>query len=128
MRVLLDTSVLIRAAKTGVHTLKPAVRKLLSDEETVRILSVISITEIAVKRTIGKLDLEPSVITDAIEDLQLTLLPYMPNHAMRLFDLPLHHREPFNRMLIATALAEAIPLITSDREFSRYSELQIIAA
>jgi PIN domain nuclease of toxin-antitoxin system len=54
------------------------------------------------------------------------MLPFTPQHAYRLFSLPLHHRDPFDRMLIATALAEEIPLIGSDRLFKMYKGLKVI--
>ena len=106
MRVLLDTGVLIVAATAGLHALSPRARKILSDEKSERLLSTISITEMFVKANIGKLEINDRTIMTAVSDMKLNVLPYTAAHAFRLFDLPLHHREPFDRMLIATALAE----------------------
>ena len=62
----------------------------------------------------------------AIRDLRLEVIPFGPDHALRMYGLPPHHRDPFDRMLIATALAEEIPLIGSDRLFKRYKGLKVI--
>jgi PIN domain nuclease of toxin-antitoxin system len=62
-------------------------------------------------------------VSQLVEDLALTYLTYSPRHAFRLYDLPQHHREPFDRMLIATALAENLPIITSDRQFDKYEDV-----
>jgi PIN domain nuclease of toxin-antitoxin system len=56
----------------------------------------------------------------------ISSLPFDADHALRLYGLPCHHRDPFDRMLIATALAEDIPLIGSDRLFKRYKGLKVI--
>ena len=56
----------------------------------------------------------------------LVNIPYTARHAMQLFDLPLHHYDPFDRMLIATALVEGVPVVTGDREFKRYRGLSVI--
>jgi PIN domain nuclease of toxin-antitoxin system len=55
------------------------------------------------------------------------LIPFEPRHAIRMFDLPLHHRDPFDRMLIATALSEGVPIITDDKEFNAYRGLKVIS-
>ena len=61
-----------------------------------------------------------------IEDLKLRTLPYLAEHAYRLFSLPLHHRDPFDRVLIAQALAEDIPIVTPDEAFLKYKGLKVI--
>jgi PIN domain nuclease of toxin-antitoxin system len=62
----------------------------------------------------------------AIGDLRLQVIPFAPDLAFRLYGLPPHHRDAFDRMLIATALAEDIPLIGSDRQFKKYKGLKVI--
>lgn len=58
-----------------------------------------------------------------MQDLGLRRLPHTPGHALRLYGLPLHHKDPFDRMLISVALVEGTPIMTSDREFEKYSNL-----
>jgi PIN domain nuclease of toxin-antitoxin system len=54
------------------------------------------------------------------------VIPFDPDHALRLYGLPPHHRDPFDRPLIGTALAADIPLIGSDRQFKKYKGLKVI--
>lgn len=62
----------------------------------------------------------------ALLQLQVTVLPLEPDHAFRMYSLPLHHRDPFDRMILATALVEKLPLVTSDRIFRRYPGVKLI--
>jgi len=62
----------------------------------------------------------------AIDDLKLRVLPYTARHAYQLFGLPLHHADPFDRQIIAQALAEIVPVVTPDEKFSLYKGLTII--
>jgi PIN domain nuclease of toxin-antitoxin system len=102
------------------------VRALLAADDTDGVVSTISLMEIAIKSGCGKLQMGEAEVREAVRDLRLTILPFTPQHAYRLFGLPLHHRDPFDRMLIATALAEEIPLIGSDRLFKMYKGLKVI--
>jgi PIN domain nuclease of toxin-antitoxin system len=82
--------------------------------------------EIAIKSGIGKLEMGEAEMRQAVRDLRATIIPFTPQHAYRLFSLPLHHRDPFDRMLIATATVENIPLVGSDRKFKSYKGLKVI--
>jgi PIN domain nuclease of toxin-antitoxin system len=126
VRVLLDTHVVVSAVAQGIDHFPNDVRRLLEAPNTERIISTVSVTEIAVKAAIGKLDFGAVVIGEAIADMKLNILPYLPKHALRLFDLPLHHRDPFDRMLISTALVEGLPVVSRDRHFQVYEGLQVI--
>ncbi len=131
MRLLLDTCVVIEAAESeGWKRLPAKVRELLQDEANELLFSAVSIVEMAVKTAIQKLNIPADRIEQIVNDLGLTPLPFSAHHAMHLYRLPLHHKEPFDRMLIAVALAEAVPVITSDREFVKYTDvgLQVIPA
>lgn len=127
MRVLLDTHVFIALTQRGIEGFSPRTRKLIADEESDLLLSSVSITEIAVKASINKLAVTASDASQAYEDLRLILIPFEPRHAMRMFDLPLYHRDPFDRMLIATALSEGVPIVTDDPEFKSYRGLKVIS-
>ena len=113
-------------AYIGDVPLSRKVYALLSSSEAVPLLSAISIMEIAMKHDAGKLKMGAAETRQAIRDLRLQVIPFSPDHALRLYGLPPHHRDPFDRMLIATALAEDIPLIASDRQFKKYKGLKVI--
>lgn len=99
---------------------------ILADPETERLLSATSIAEIAVKNSIGKLQMGEAELTRAVEDLQVDVMPFEPHHAAAMFSLHLHHRDPFDRMILATAQVERLPIVTGDRVFRRYSGIKII--
>jgi PIN domain nuclease of toxin-antitoxin system len=125
MRVLLDTQVLVHAY-IGDIPLPRKIYALLSNVETKALVSSVSIIEIAMKHDAGKMKMAAAETRQAIRDLRLQVIPFELNHALHLYDLPRHHRDPFDRMLIATALAEEIPLVGSDREFKKYKGLKVI--
>ena len=89
-------------------------------------ISVVSLAEVAIKQARGKLTVSNDDLARGITDLRLHILPYTARHAYGLFDLPLHHADPFDRQIIAQALAEDIPVVTSDRAFSLYKGLKVI--
>lgn len=127
MRVLLDTHVLIQAdVPGGFETFPRKVQALLADPETERLVSAVSLVEIAIKNTLGKLKMTQSEAGAAIRNLRLTVMPLSPQHALSLFALPLAHADPFDRMLIATALSESVPLVSGDRQFKRYKGLEVV--
>ncbi len=125
MRVLLDTAALIFAVQAPERLSKNAVAAL-AKVENIRELSAISLTEITVKATLGKLDFSVSQIEQAAEDLHLRFLPFTAEHAFRLFGMPVHHRDPFDRQIIAQALVEDIPVVTPDERFASYVGLRVI--
>jgi PIN domain nuclease of toxin-antitoxin system len=126
VRVLLDTQVLIHAYSGEIDAMSRKVRALLAADDTDLVVSVVSLMEIALKSGSGKLQMGEAEVREAVRDLRLTILPFNPEHAYRLFGLPPHHRDPFDRMLIATALVDEIPLIGSDRLFKKYKGLSVI--
>jgi len=89
-------------------------------------LSALSLSEIAIKNKSGKLDLPEADLLKALEDLDIHILPYTREHAFRLFGLPWHHADPFDRQILAQALAENIPVITSEETFGRYEGIRVI--
>ena len=125
MRVLLDTAVLIFAAISPERLSKQAT-VVLENEANVLELSAVSLSEIAITTALGKLRISADVARQTVEELSIRVLPYTADHAFQLFDLPLHHADPFDRQIIAQALAEKIPIVTSDEKFSLYKGLKLI--
>jgi len=125
VRILLDTVTLLWAVSSP-ERISRAAMSALTRAGTTRELSVISLSEIAIKQARGKLAFDKDDLARGVADLQLSILPYTEKHAYGLFDLPLHHADPFDRQIIAQAVAEDIPVVTSDRSFSLYTDLRVI--
>jgi PIN domain nuclease of toxin-antitoxin system len=125
MRLLLDTAAFIYAVESP-ERLGLRVETALLKPENILELSVISLVEIAIKSTLGKLKLSAAIADQAVEDLGIRILPYTAEHAFHLFGLPLHHRDPFDRQIIAQALVEKIPVATPDSKFGLYDGLKVI--
>ena len=125
MRVLLDTVAFLFAIEDP-NRLSRKARTLMGDPANQRELSVISLAEIAMKNAAGKLNLSREDAMDALRRLQVSILPYAEPHALELMTLPAHHRDPFDRMLIAQALADDVPVMTCDKEFRKYKGLEVI--
>ena len=125
MRRLLDTAALIYAVAAPQQLSKRAA-SLLQDLDNVLELSAISLVNIAIKANLGKFKISAEIVSQAIEHLDLCVLPYTAEHALRLFDLPLHHGDPFDRQIISQALVEEVPIITPDQMFRAYRGLKII--
>ncbi len=125
MRLLLDTVILIYAVESP-ELLSKRARSTLLNPDNIREFSSISLAEIAIKSSAGKLKLSAGMLRQAIEDLNIRVLPYTARHAFELFALDLHHRDPFDRQIIAQALSEKIPIVTSDRNFHLYQGIDVI--
>jgi len=85
----------------------------------------------AIEASLGKPQLTAAIARQALQDLAIRVLPYGGDraggdHALRLFELPLHHADPFDRQIIAQALCEKIPVVTPDEKFRLYGGLKII--
>jgi len=105
-------------------------RRRITDANNERVLSAVSAWEIAIKHSIGKLELPelPSVFVPSRMALTLTTpLAVQLSHALQASRLPFHHRDPFDRLLIAQAQIENVPILTADAEFSAY-EVEVIRA
>jgi PIN domain nuclease of toxin-antitoxin system len=125
MRLLLDTVTFLWGVSSPAQLSRRAM-SALRNESTVREISAISLSEIAIKSAKGKLTLGQDDLYAGIASLRLRVLPYTAEHAFRLFDLPPHHADPFDRQIIAQALAEGIPVVTSDEMFRLYHGLKVI--
>ena len=124
MRVLLDTVTFLWAVSSPERLSKAAASAIARDS-TVREISAVSLSEIAIKQARGKLAFSKEALEQGLADLRLRILPYTGRHAYALFDLPLHHADAFDRQIIAQALAEDIPVVTADRAFRLYRGLEV---
>lgn len=127
MRVLLDTHALVWAL-TNPQRLSQQAATLLLDTNTRPVVSSASLWELGLKQQAGKSPevgrilarLEHSLAVMGAEELRIS-----HKHALKAAELPLHHKDPFDRMLIAQAILEGVPLISSDRFFRRYQILTV---
>ena len=127
MRLLVDSHTLIWAVDDPAQ-ITPAAAVALQDAANDLLLSAASIREIAIKIGLGKLTLTlpfKQWMTRAIADLGLTLLPITIEYAGAQADLPNHHRDPFDCLIIAQALTEGIPVIGSDTAFDAYGVTRV---
>lgn len=125
MRLLLDTVTFIWATASPELLSKRALAAL-QDENALREMSAISLSELAIKQAKGKLSFGREDALAGIADLRVRILPYTADHAYELFTLPYHHGDPFDRQIIAQALVEKIPVVTSDEKFGLYKNLKVI--
>jgi PIN domain nuclease of toxin-antitoxin system len=129
MRLLLDTSCWLWMT-AAPERLSAATRTLLLDERTELYLSAASAWEMAIKYGLGKLQL-PVPLEDYLPSrlaaFRTSPLAVEHAHALRVATLPAHHRDPFDRLLIAQAQIENLAILTSDRSFARY-EVEIVPA
>lgn len=125
MRLLLDTVAFIRSVKAPELLSRNALAAM-EHPDAILELSAITITEIAIKHTLGKLDLTEDDIRAAIRGFDFRLLPWKAEHAFRLFHVPRHHSDPFDRQLIAQVFSENIPVVTCDEKFRLYDGIQVI--
>ncbi len=124
MRLLLDTHLLLWALSTP-DKLDPATRDLVEDPANEVLFSAASIWEIAIKAGLGRADfaVRPKAIFRAALDTGFGELPVRAEVAARVADLPPHHRDPFDRLLVAQAIAEPVRLYTADPLLPPYTEL-----
>jgi len=123
VRVLLDTHVLLWMVADSPR-LSSVSRRMAGDPAVTKLVSIASLWEIAVKVRLKKLELgmEFGAFTELIGGQRLAeLLPVTPAHVKRLADMDdMHHRDPFDRMLVAQALAENLALVSADTSLDAY--------
>ena len=122
MNYLLDTGVWIWSLDS-VERLNKKARELLADGTQDLYFSAASSWEISIKMNIGKLKLPESPMTYVPKRLaaqSIKPLPVSHKHALAVYDLPMHHADPFDRLLIAQARAEGMMLLTGDPAFRPY--------
>lgn len=122
MRILLDTHTFLWWINNDAQ-LSNTARQLIGEAANEILISTVTGWEIAMKAQLGKLtvaaDLDP-FITAQITQNYFTLLPIKWNHALHIYTLPLYHRDPFDRMLVAQSQLEQIPILTIDSLITQY--------
>jgi len=121
MRLLLDTHVFLWAV-AGSASLNAKMRKTIDTAEAV-FVSAASIWEIAIKARLRKIDADPAALVAAIDESGFIELPLRAMHAARVATLPPIHADPFDRLLVAQAIAEPLRLLTTDAKLKAYGEL-----
>ncbi len=122
MRFLIDTHCWLWAVRSPARLPARAISAIESGDNKV-VLSVVSTLEITIKVSIGKLRLpEPAhdFVYSQMAALSTTSLPVYLSHSLRVAELPLHHRDPFDRLLIAQSQIERMPLMTADEAIAAY--------
>ncbi|HEY1838299.1 MAG TPA: type II toxin-antitoxin system VapC family toxin [Rhizomicrobium sp.] len=133
-RYLLDSSAFIRAQE-GATSVRPQAREVMGDRSNAIYISLASLWELAIKAANGKLPFYSKMIADGsgalIASLQATnflLLEIELDHLLGAAALPQHHRDPFDRLMIAQALQNDLTVITTDAVFARYAGLRLLSA
>jgi PIN domain nuclease of toxin-antitoxin system len=124
MRLLIDTQILLYSIYQQ-QKIPAALQSRLSSPDNDILFSAVSITEIAIKSSLGRSDFPypPDEVADAACAMGFVELSLNARQAVRLAGLPWHHRDPFDRMLIAQVLEEGLRFVTTDRLLTRYSDL-----
>lgn len=121
MKLLLDTHILLWYLE-GHPNLPETQRQQIEDRRNQVAVSAVSLWEMTIKIAIGKLELMDDLATVENTLLQqgIRILPIQTAHLQRLLGLPFHHRDPFDRLIIAQALAEEMTLVSDDAAFAAY--------
>ena len=129
MRILLDTHYLLWAVDAPAR-LPASVRDALEDEDNIVFFSAVSIWEIAIKAALRRPDFQaqPESVGKAALEIGFEPLPVTWQHTCAVAALPNHHKDPFDKLLIAQAMAYPARLLTADAKLARYSELVWVAS
>ena len=122
MKVLLDTHAFLWLIAGDERLSEKAAKTFLNTENRLR-FSAASLWEISIKESLGKISLKTGwnqIIRDEMEMNGIQWLPIEMRHCSKAAELPFHHRDPFDRMLIAQAMTEDMHILTGDPQFSSY--------
>lgn len=124
MRVLIDTHILLWILSDDAR-LTPKARKVLQAADEVYV-SVASLWEIAIKKGIGKLDVDLEELRANVALSGITEIPVTAEHVIGLLELAPLHKDPFDRLIVATARTEPMKLMTADTKVAAYTDLAIL--
>jgi len=122
VKLLLDTQAWLWM-QASPEKLSPEALDLVGDSRTELFLSAVSSWEISIKYALGSLPLPAppfEYVPSRMKSSGVQALPITHAHALQVGELPQHHRDPFDRLLIAQAQIEGLPILTSDRQFAAY--------
>ncbi len=121
MNLLLDTHTLLWFA-TDDAELSASARAVIENPSNTVYASICSYWEIAIKKALGRLQFEhdPQAIFEAVSAVKIDLLNLTIEHVQAIVKLPQHHRDPFDRILIAQSLSHDMTIVTRDKHFSEY--------
>jgi PIN domain nuclease of toxin-antitoxin system len=125
LKLLLDTNIVLWTAVTSKRLSREA-KRIIERAESVHVSSV-SIWEIGTKVALGKLEIDVDDLLGSLSDRNFEQLPVTWEHARVFSWLPLHHRDPFDRMLVAQAMSEPLILLTHDETLSAYGDIVRVA-
>ena len=123
MRLLLDTHIFYWSFYNPEKLSNKAISTIMQAEAV--FVSSASIWETAIKVRLGKMDGSPAELAAEIAAAGFQELPVWSRHALLVADLPMHHSDPFDRLLIAQAMSEPLHLLTADAQLKPYSDLVI---
>ena len=121
MRILIDTHIFPWFINNDLQLSLTA--KILLESDVELLLSVVSLWEIAIKVSTGKMTLPKPFkifIPEQLQQNEITVLPIETNHLTYVTTLPFHHRDPFDRLLITQSIVEGIPIVSVDSAFDPY--------
>jgi PIN domain nuclease of toxin-antitoxin system len=125
VRLLLDTQIVLWQQEGRLSRLRAVADPIKAADEL--LVSVISFAEIGIKTAVGKLS-APKNPQEQVRRSGARVLGLAPEHGLGVADLPLHHRDPFDRLLISQARSEGLTIVTSDPYFADYDVAVINAA
>nr|VFJ60407.1 MAG: PIN domain nuclease, a component of toxin-antitoxin system (PIN domain) [Candidatus Kentron sp. DK] len=128
MKFLLDTHIFLWFIDANPK-LSSSARQLIEDPVNERLLSVASLWEMSIKASIGKLRLAltfPEMVENHVDGNAIELLHVGPEHPETVRTLPFHHKDPFDRLIIAQSQSENIPVLSQDEIFDEYAGVQRI--
>ena len=123
MKILLDTHTFIWFV-TDSSRLSTTAKALIEDEYSKKLLSIASIWEMGIKHSIGKLTFElpfMTFVTSQMQQNSMEILNIRIEHLDVIANLALHHRDPFDRLIISQAIVEQLPIVGVDKAFDSYA-------
>ncbi len=118
MKIIIDTHIFLWLLEDS-NKIKKRYFDILKDKDNNIYLSSVSIAEIMIKKSIGKLEVEFDIV-DMLQKMDIETLDYTAQDALKLVDLPLHHKDPFDRMIITQGIINKYKIITQDPMFKYY--------